>query len=105
MTKKTPEQIESNRQYHLSFFKDDYQEKAYEWACLCMEAQKLIKKANEIDRVCKNIDANRRENAVHMGCTIFESDAVYDFDSIRKSVPELIEKLKEFQKQFGIESE
>ena len=100
--RKTPEKIENDRNHHLSFFKDTYNEMGFEWAWLCMDVEKILVRLSDIERTVINIDANRRENAISMGVSIIESDQVYNFDNIRKGVPELIKKLKEIKKQFGL---
>lgn len=103
---KTPEQIDKNRQHHLTFWRDEYMPGGriqYQYAAICMDAEKLLKELETLNRKCVNIEQNRRQNAVEMGCTIRESDAVYNMDKLLAGVPKLIETIKERLKQAKLE--
>jgi len=91
----------SNRNHHLTWFEDTYNEKQYEFAHLYLSAEKLLKEADRLLKEAKSIDANRRENAVHMGVSIAESDAKYSFDAVIAGVPDLVKRIKEMMNKVG----
>lgn len=92
--------LESNRKHHLTGWRNYYDEKGYKFAALYLQAQETIKELKELERVCKNIDQNRRENAVHMSVSIYESDKVYNFDDIIQGVPKIVEAMKNIFSKF-----
>lgn len=103
MTKRPlQEKKQSNREHHLTWFERDYREMPRKIADDIFALANIHKRLKNHERIMKNIDQNRRENAVAMGVSIKESDEKYSFESELKYLPEVIKAMLETEKKYGI---
>lgn len=94
--------IESNRNHHKKFFLKDYEEIGWALAQSCVDIDDLLYSVENLVKRAKNMDNNRRENAVHMGVSISESDQIYNLDQVYKSVEEKVQRIKDMRKMFTV---
>lgn len=105
MRKTSPEKTKANREHHLTFFKEWYKDIGFKYAYAMVKFEQLLKELDDIEKDAKRTDVCRRENAVHMGVSIWDSDKEYCLDDVIKGVPKVVEHIKKVRKQFGMADE
>ncbi len=98
----TPERVLSNRNHHLTFWKETYSDIQKEYADDVIRLVRIIKRFKERERQMKHIDNIRRENAFNMGVGLAESDELYNFDNERAGIKSFIDESNAQLKQFGL---
>lgn len=93
---------EFNRNFHLTHWEDIYEEVQMDFVNYLHQCYRLLDGLQKLDETLKNIDSNRRENAVSLGVTIKESDSKYDTDALKRGIPSLLESIKKKYKEIGI---
>lgn len=101
--RKTAAKIASDQEWHRNYWKEDYKEIPEQFAFLCIRLDGLLNNLSELQRKCKNIETNRRQNAADLGVHIAESDRIYNLDEVLKGVPALVDKIKDQYKEMGWE--
>lgn len=101
MKKPTPERLQSNREHHLSYWHDAYTDLIREAGADIVRMERIIERAKERKCILRNIDANRRENAIAMGVSIRESDEYHPYEDIAAKALKQIEESEKIMASFG----